>query len=456
MSMGSIKYYKDLNHNYLIIKDKVKEAGSYQHKMITANRMKFFLACKIRYVDEECHFYYEISSKQNLPGLFGKGQMHYKQIRRLFECMREALAELENYLLDSRCLVLQPEYIFGNPETEEYFFLYYPYYMENEAEASYMPLAEFLVEKTDHTQDEATAIVYKIYEMAQDNEFILSVLLDLFAEEAPETGEREETVIDRTEEADISFVKNADFPIYPKEPEEEERVPKQLAAAGILAFMCMVSAAGVFSLRYFFVLSGEEMILSITGSIVLIIMTAALLLYLMFNFFGRKRYSNGTQENTDAAGTAEAASMENFYPESISGDAMIPCRELKETARKNRNTDTDTEEIEYGNTVFLEDAVCKTEHKLYGTNKGNKYHIDLEHLPCTVGKMAGIVDVVIKDSTISRIHARFTREEEGICVTDMNSTNGTFKNGLRLEPNETVLIEQGDELRFGRMTFCYR
>ncbi len=112
--------------------------------------------------------------------------------------------------------------------------------------------------------------------------------------------------------------------------------------------------------------------------------------------------------------------------------------------------------MEYGNTVFLEAAVCKTEHKLYGTNKGNKYHINLERLPCTVGKMAGSVDVVIRDNTVSRIHARFTKQEEGICVTDMNSTNGTFKNGLRLEPNETVVVEQGDELRFGRMTFCYR
>ncbi len=70
--------------------------------------------------------------------------------------------------------------------------------------------------------------------------------------------------------------------------------------------------------------------------------------------------------------------------------------------------------------------------------------------------MAGNVDIVIKDSTISRIHARFTKQENKIYVTDMNSTNGTFKNGLRLEPNETVLIEQGDELRFGRLTFCYR
>ena len=95
---------------------------------------------------------------------------------------------------------------------------------------------------------------------------------------------------------------------------------------------------------------------------------------------------------------------------------------------------------------FLTLRLIKKENKLYGISKGNKYHIDLGNLPCTIGKMAGNVDIVIKDSTISRIHARFTRQENKIYVTDMNSTNGTFKNGLRLEPNETVLIEQGDEL----------
>ena len=66
------------------------------------------------------------------------------------------------------------------------------------------------------------------------------------------------------------------------------------------------------------------------------------------------------------------------------------------------------------------------------------------------------MDVVIKNDTISRIHARFMKEGEIIYVTDLNSTNGTFKNGLRLEPNETVSIEAGDEIRFGKMTFCYR
>ena len=80
----------------------------------------------------------------------------------------------------------------------------------------------------------------------------------------------------------------------------------------------------------------------------------------------------------------------------------------------------------------------------------------MNSLPCTIGKLAGGVDCVIRDETVSRIHARLSKEGQEICVTDLNSTNGTFKNGLRLEPNETVAIEPGDEIRFGRMTFCYR
>ena len=453
--MENVKYYKDLSHNYLIIKDTVwGEQNSYQHKMITTNKMKHLLACKIRHVNQECHFYYEISSRQSIMSLFDKRKMDYEQIRHLFECMKEALTELDNYLLNSRCLVLQPEYIFGNPETEEYFFLYYPdnlYEMGEKLEGRHMPLVEFLVEKVNPEQEEAVNIVYKIYEMVQDNRFILSEIMGLFTEKVPEVRERVEEIISRKEEKEDTIQDDMNF--FRKQEEWEantkEDAPKHLIAAGILAFACMAAAAGVFGIRYFFVLSMEETILSMAGSIALIIMSALLFLYLIFNFYGRKRQGKG-EKDTDAAeerkyaDTGNTSDLSGFYPKDTVYQGVFE-RQSK-----------DLEEAEYGNTVFLEAAVCKTEHKLYGTNKGNKYHIDLEQLPCTVGKMAGSVDVVIKDNTVSRIHARFTRQEEGVCVTDMNSTNGTFKNGLRLEPNETVLIEQGDELRFGRMTFCYR
>ncbi len=458
--MENVKYYKDLNHNYLIIKDKAREAPSYQHKMITSNRMKHFLACKIRYIDQECHFYYEISSRQNLVCLFDRNPMEYGQIRRLFEDMQEALDELGNYLLDSRGLMLQPEYIFRNPAAEEYFFLYYPYYMEEEANS--LPLAEFLVEKADHGQEDAVSAVYKIYEMAQDDGFIITEILDIFsgAEEAVGKTPDEPADIALEEEPELPVFEKPDFS-GKKEQDREEEAYRHLGVAGVLGTVCALAAAAVFGVRYYYVLSAQEMLLFVVGGLTLIVLAAAFFLYFIFHMWNRKRNwkrSAKSMEKAEALWVGQEKGTEP-YPvldaPSLDSYGEVPVAwDMKNAKRGKRNSGE--EETEYGNTVFLEAAACKTEHKLYGTNKGNKYHIDLEKLPCTVGKMAGSVDVVIKDSTVSRIHARFTRQEEGICVTDMNSTNGTFKNGLRLEPNETVAIEQGDEVRFGRMTFCYR
>lgn len=42
--------------------------------------------------------------------------------------------------------------------------------------------------------------------------------------------------------------------------------------------------------------------------------------------------------------------------------------------------------------------------------KSNKYHIPLQKLPITVGKMAGAVDLVLNDQSVSRLHARISRD----------------------------------------------
>ena len=113
------------------------------------------------------------------------------------------------------------------------------------------------------------------------------------------------------------------------------------------------------------------------------------------------------------------------------------------------------ESAEYGNTIFY-DVSQTTEYKLYALDKKNKQHIELKRFPCTIGKMAGCVDYVLSDDSISRIHAKFEKRDNQILLTDMNSTNGTYKNGLRMQPQETTEIEPGDEIRFGNLNYCYR
>ena len=44
------------------------------------------------------------------------------------------------------------------------------------------------------------------------------------------------------------------------------------------------------------------------------------------------------------------------------------------------------------------------------------------------------VDLVLNDQSVSRLHARISRDGNRFFITDLNSTNGTFRNGMRLEP----------------------
>ena len=106
-------------------------------------------------------------------------------------------------------------------------------------------------------------------------------------------------------------------------------------------------------------------------------------------------------------------------------------------------------------TVFF-DSAQTIEYKLYALDKKNKKHITLNKFPYTVGKMAGCVDFALADDSVSRIHARFEKVGDRVMLVDMNSTNGTYRNGLRMQPQETVEIEPGDEIRFGNLNYCFR
>ncbi len=59
-------------------------------------------------------------------------------------------------------------------------------------------------------------------------------------------------------------------------------------------------------------------------------------------------------------------------------------------------------------------------------------------------------DVVIADGSLSRRHARFARDEDGVTVEDLESTNGTWFRGKRLEA--PVTLQPGDAVTLGAVT----
>jgi pSer/pThr/pTyr-binding forkhead associated (FHA) protein len=56
---------------------------------------------------------------------------------------------------------------------------------------------------------------------------------------------------------------------------------------------------------------------------------------------------------------------------------------------------------------------------------------------------------------VSRQHARLIRRSEGWFLEDLQSTNGTYLNEVRLLPHRPVRIRSGDLVRLGQFTLVF-
>lgn len=55
------------------------------------------------------------------------------------------------------------------------------------------------------------------------------------------------------------------------------------------------------------------------------------------------------------------------------------------------------------------------------------------------------------EAGVSRQHARFELRDYSLYITDLDSTNGTYLNGLRILPWQPRVVRDGDEVRLGRL-----
>jgi pSer/pThr/pTyr-binding forkhead associated (FHA) protein len=85
-----------------------------------------------------------------------------------------------------------------------------------------------------------------------------------------------------------------------------------------------------------------------------------------------------------------------------------------------------------------------------GPRVGESYELSAE--VTSVGRQ-GSNDVVLDDVTVSRHHALFTRTASGrVTVRDLNSLNGTYVNGSRVEE---VTLRSLDEVQVGKFKLTF-
>ena len=81
--------------------------------------------------------------------------------------------------------------------------------------------------------------------------------------------------------------------------------------------------------------------------------------------------------------------------------------------------------------------------------------LELQKFPAVVGR-APEVELTIDDVAVSRRHAQLEQTSEGFVIQDLDSTNGLFVNGLRVQRQG---LHDGDRIQVGTTTilkFCFQ
>src|SRR5215213_2947832 len=64
-------------------------------------------------------------------------------------------------------------------------------------------------------------------------------------------------------------------------------------------------------------------------------------------------------------------------------------------------------------------------------------------------------DIVLDEMTVSRCHALLYMRAGHVAIMDLESTNGTFVNGLQVRPDAPVRLANGDLIQIGQVMARY-
>ena len=467
--MIEAKYYRDYGHNYMILQCEQQEvARSYQYKILTSGKIEEILKCSVRHINSTTYYYYDISSRATLDSLYHDKKMSYAEVKDILRQIQGICEKLAGHFMEEAGLVLLPEYIYYDFATGKYIGLYYPDYKPEEPNV-YKPLTDFLLEHIDTEDQKLTENIYRICEMAEEKYFFIEDALRIMEdEEGVIRQSSDEPQEEQNRELNLAEAETPNFAgdvlmleQYHEEPAKRNMFYPVFAGLLLVGIIAAVAVRNIYDLT-----QQEELVLYGAAAVMGVCL-----------FFCLAGYLAGGKKRSVAEEKIGRKTDGESYPDSPTDMTLVPLNRIisrdmnlemagcsSQTVRPVRDGDRRFHDAEsdgmpendiYGNTVFFDESAA-AEYKLYAVDKRNKKHIELKQFPCTIGKMAGCVDYVLSDDSISRIHARFDMQGEKVLLTDMNSTNGTYKNGLRMQPQETVEIEPGDEVRFGNLNYCYR
>lgn len=198
MNCNEIVYDRKITGSFMILKcDRVRELDE---KILLKTNIKGIVCFEKCFVDGKTQFWYNISGIQSLELLCQFNDIRLDFLEKLIVEICNIYEQLEKHLIDTRCLVLQPELIFVSNQDDEIYFTVYPG-EDVESYKSFQQLMEYMLTKLDHSDSDAVHIAYGIYEKLLSGNYSISDVRNAIISARQE--KTKDKIEDRVKEIDL-------------------------------------------------------------------------------------------------------------------------------------------------------------------------------------------------------------------------------------------------------------
>ena len=188
----------------ITIEEAVPYSEDYQNKMLEENQVEGLLEMNGRGMDDKSCYDYDVSGKVSMKALYENHTMSGKEIKILLKAILCVVKEVERYLLDINCILMDPEYIFY--AEEKFYFCYYPPGEKNLWEGFHC-LSEYLVKCADYQDQECVQIVFLLHqETMKENYSLEQIIQECIKEEEEEQTEQAVKKLSGQEETKDRYV----------------------------------------------------------------------------------------------------------------------------------------------------------------------------------------------------------------------------------------------------------
>lgn len=404
---------QEMGRSYLVFPVDEESILEYQLKMMRDNSIEGLVNCKTGKDNDRSVLMYDVTNMKSLRKEYLSSSIEFLEIKTIFESIQSALNTGDKYLLDESGFVLDPAYIMRDMETQGIRYIYLPVSgtrlsQDMSNEGIFYQLADFLIERVNHKDDKSVSVAYQFYTMSKEETFSIRLFTNIIDKEDIVAGydcEKEEISMDLPGEMSVNEE------IYIDEEEEIRWRGVIVSGFGSVVVPAAYYGLGIDRLYLMYLMIFESIMVIIL--ICLIIRNIYKLVQLRTN-------------NVDVIPNKDI-SVEDYW----GGNQETQFFDDRTTILGNSEPQSD---------------VC-FEWKEKGISK--KYRAT--HFPIIIGKLINEVDCRIDDPSISRMHVKINRNGEKLSILDLNSTNGTSVDGIKINPGEEISIGMRSEIMLGQV-----